>query len=310
LPPTRPYTLLALGELNVDLILSGLTDRPKFGGEVLASELGMHAGGSTANVAACCAQLGLPTVLVSNVGNDSFGDFLIREMERLGVNTAHIRRHMTLRTGISVSLSMPDDRAFVTHLGTIDSMTAADAPDALLRETRHLHVGSFFLQTCLRPDLADLFRRAHAAGATVSLDAGYDPAEGWDGGLKAVLPEVDVFLPNEVEAAGITGHADPRRALASLGERCRVAVVKLGPEGAVATTEGKTYEAPGLAVQVADTTCCGDAFNAGFLYAQLAGNGIEECLRMGNACGALVATGHGNSAHLLAEGRPLKLLAG
>ena len=73
----RLYSMLALGELNVDLILSGMTERPKFGGEVLAEELGMHAGGSTANVAACCAQLGMPTALVSNVGNDSFGDFLI-----------------------------------------------------------------------------------------------------------------------------------------------------------------------------------------------------------------------------------------
>ena len=81
----RLYAVLAVGELNVDLILSGMTEPPKFGGEVLAEHLGMHAGGSTANVAACCAQLGLSAALVSNVGSDSFGDFLIGEMERLGV---------------------------------------------------------------------------------------------------------------------------------------------------------------------------------------------------------------------------------
>jgi len=310
LTDTRPYTMLALGELNVDLILSGMTERPKFGGEVLASELGMHAGGSTANVAACCAQLGLPTALVSNVGSDPFGDFLIREMERLGVSTAYILRHRTLRTGVTVSLSMLDDRAFVTHLGTIDLVTGADAPDGLLRQTRHLHVGSLFLQSRLRPDLAEVFRRAHDAGATVSLDTGYDPAESWDTGLIDLLPEVDVFLPNETEAAGITGFQDPGRALASLAERCRVVALKLGPQGAIGTADGGVCEAAGLEVAVADTTCCGDAFNAGFLYEWLAGKGIEDCVRLGNACGALVATAPGNSAHLLSGGRPFEMLTG
>jgi sugar/nucleoside kinase (ribokinase family) len=308
LTDTRPYTILALGELNVDLILSGMTERPRFGGEVLAGELGMHAGGSTANVAACCAQLGLSTGLVSYVGNDSFGDFLIREMERLGVGTTYILRHRTLHTGVTVSLSMPDDRAFVTHLGAIDSATAGDAPDDLLRQTRHLHVGSFFLQSRLRPDLAEVFRRAHDAGATVSLDTGYDPAESWDTGLIDLLPQVDVFLPNETEAAGITGLEDPRRALPSLAERCRVVAVKLGPQGAIGAADGRTCEAPGLKVEVADTTCCGDAFNAGFLYEWLDGKGIEDCLRLGNACGALVATAPGNSAHLLSGGRPFEML--
>ncbi len=306
----RPYTILAFGELNVDLILSGMTEPPKFGGEVLAEHLGMHAGGSTANVAACCAQLGLPTALVSNVGNDSFGDFLIGEMERLGVATAHILRHNTLRTGITVSISMPDDRAFVTHVGTIDSLSAADATDDLLRQTRHLHVGSYFLQSRLRPGLGDVLTRAHAAGATVSLDTGYDPAEEWDGGLLELLSLVDLFLPNETEAAGITRQADPPAALRELSRHCTVAVVKLGPDGAIAAADDETYECPGLKVEVADTTCCGDAFNAGFLKEWLAGKSIEECLRMGNACGALVATEPGNSADLLADDGPVRLLEG
>jgi sugar/nucleoside kinase (ribokinase family) len=303
----RPFAVLALGELNVDLILSGLAEPPKFGAEVLADDMSMHAGGSTANVAACCAQLGLPTALVSRVGSDAFGDFLVGEMERLGVVTSHICRHPALGTGVTVSLSMPHDRAFVTHLGTIDSLTAEDAPGALLRQTRHLHVGSYFLQSHVRPGLPDLFRRAHGLGVTVSLDTGYDPAEGWDGGLGDVLPEVDVFLPNETEAGGITGEADPRRALAVLAGRCRVVAMKLGPAGAIAAAEGQTYEGPGLCIEVADTTCCGDAFNAGFLHQWLAGKGIEACLRLGNACGALVATAPGNSAHLLAGGEAFRL---
>ncbi|MGQ9729654.1 MAG: carbohydrate kinase family protein [Candidatus Zipacnadales bacterium] len=303
----RPYTVMAFGDLNVDLILAGVRERPKFGGEVLAESIGMHAGGSTANVAACCAQLGLSTVLVTNVGNDSFGDFLIREMQEFGVATAHILRHNTLRTGITVSISIPDDRAFVTHLGTINSLTEADAAEELLAQARHLHVGSYYLQSKLQPDLPEVFRRAHEVGATTSLDPGFDPTEAWNGGLLECLREVDIFFPNETEAAGLTGCPHPPDALSFLAERCRIVALKLGPQGALGAAEGRTFKAPGFSVEVVDTTCCGDAFDAGFLYEWLSGKGIEECLRLGNACGALVATGPGNSAHLLSGGRPQAL---
>ncbi|HJN19302.1 MAG TPA: sugar kinase [Armatimonadota bacterium] len=308
--PSRPYTILAFGDLNVDLILSGMAEPPKFGGEVLADDLGMHAGGSTANCAMCCAQLGMPTAIVCNVGQDSFGEFLIREMARIGVATGHVLRHSSLRTGITVSLSMPDDRAFVTHLGTIDSLAAGDATPELLGTGRHLHVGGYYLQAKLRPGLAEVFRAAHEAGCTTSLDTGYDPDEEWREGLLEVLAETDVFLPNETEAAGITGIDEPRAALDELKKHCRVVAMKLGPDGSIAAAEGAACKAPGIRVEVADTTCCGDAFNAGFLREWLDGKSLDECLRMGNACGALVATAPGNSAQLLANGGAERMLAG
>jgi sugar/nucleoside kinase (ribokinase family) len=297
----RPYAVIAFGDLNVDLVLSGIREAPKFGGEVLAEKLGMHAGGSTANAATCCAQLGMPTVLVTNIGDDSFGDFLLQEMERYGVLTTHILRHTTLNTGITVSLSMRDDRAFVTHLGTIDSLAAEDATEELLEQADHLHVGGYYLQSRLRPDLPAVFRRAHELGLTTSLDTGFDPSEQWDGGLMEALGEIDVFFPNETEAAGITGHAEPQQALEALADRCRVVALKVGMEGSMATADGEVYFAPGLKVNVADTTGCGDAFDAGFLHEWLAGKHVEDCLRLGNACGALIATAPGNAAHLLAN---------
>jgi len=305
----RHYTVIAFGDLNVDLVLSGMREAPKFGGEVLAEKLGMHAGGSTANAAACCAQLGMPTVLVTNVGDDSFGDFLLQEMQRYGVLTTHILRHNSLNTGITVSLSTPNDRAFVTHLGTIDSLTAADATEELLEQADHLHVGGYYLQAKLRPDLPTVFRRAHELGLTTSLDTGFDPAEEWDGGLMEALREVDVFFPNETEAAGITGHEEPQKALEALAGCCRVVALKVGMEGSMATADGEEHFAPGLKVPVVDTTGCGDAFDAGFLHEWLAAKHVEDCLRLGNACGALIATAPGNAAHLLANRGAQALLA-
>lgn len=77
----------------------------------------------------------------------------------------------------------------------------------------------------------------------------------------------------------------------------------------MATADGEEHFAPGLKVPVVDTTGCGDAFDAGFLHEWLAAKHVEDCLRLGNACGALIATAPGNAAHLLANRGAQALLA-
>ena len=162
-----------------------------------------------------------------------------------------------------------------------------------------MHVGSYFLQTKLQPALPEVFRRARAAGASVALDTGYDPAERWDSGVRELLGEVDVFLPNEVEAPAIAHADDEIEAMRALRRRCRMVVMKLGAEGSMACEGDYCVRAPGLAIEVADTTCCGDAFDAGFTSAMLEGLPLEDCLRRGNACGALMASVVGNDMQVL-----------
>jgi sugar/nucleoside kinase (ribokinase family) len=302
------YDVLALGEVNVDLILSGLPRLPEWGTEVLAQDLALRLGGSTANFACCCAALGLRVALVGWVGEDDFGSFLLAQLKRSGVSTELVRRAPDRPTGLTVALSGTADRAFVTALGTIDYLTAAHVPAQLLAATRHIHVGSYFLQAGLQPDLPALFARAHELGATTSLDVGYDPHQRWNGQLRAALRQTDVFLPNEVEATGITGFADPEAAAAVLGALGPLVVVKLGPRGACAYEAGHTYLQPAYSVQVADTTACGDAFNAGFLFGWLRKLPVRECLRLGNACGALMATVAGNDPRCLSPERIAALM--
>lgn len=290
----RPYGVLAVGDVNIDLVL-GIETLPEFGQEILAHSLSQHLGGCTANFACYCARLGLRTALLARVGRDGYGDFLLAELQRFGVSTEHVIRDTDRPTGITVSLSGPTDRAFVTHLGTIDSLTGTDGPDALLAQADWVHVGSFFLQSKLRPDVSDLLRRARAQGGRTSLDTGYDPAEGW-GGLAEALTEVSLFLPNEVEAMAITGQRDPETALAALSRLAPAVALKLGADGAAYAARGERLMAPPFGVDVVDTTCCGDAFDAGFVAATLQGLPPVECLAWGNACGALVASAAGNAA--------------
>jgi sugar/nucleoside kinase (ribokinase family) len=287
------YDILCVGEVNVDLILSGLDRVPGFGEEVLAEAINQHAGGCTANVATFAAQLGLNTALRARVGRDEFGDFLISELERAGVSTELIIRDDSLRTGITVSLSGRQDRAFVTYLGTIDSLTAADVPNEVLRQARHVHTGSYFLQRKLQPSVQGIFARAHALGLTTSLDTGYDPYETWDAGIRETLAEVDVFLPNEVEAAAIGQTPDTLASASELASHAGQVALKLGPEGSVLLSRDGEVAAPGFTVEVVETTCCGDAFNAGYLCAMLDGRPAAERLLWGNAAGALIAGGSG-----------------
>ena len=295
----RAYDVLAVGELNIDLILSGLPRLPAFGTEVLADSLARRLGGSTANFAVFCAQLGLRVAFLTRVGADDFGDFLLRQLEQAGVATTHVTRDRELHTGLAVAISGPTDRAFITYVGTINSLRAQDMPGDLLARCRHLHVGSYFLQERLQPGCRDLFRRAHRAGMTVSLDTGYDPREAWDDGIRAVLREVDVFMPNRVEATHIAGTHDQAEALRVLTGWSRLVAMKLGPEGAIACEGRQCVHVPTCGVEVADTTCCGDAFDAGLIDGLLAGRSLADCVRRGNACGALMASVMGNEARVL-----------
>jgi len=296
------WELLAVGDLNVDIILAGVEGVPELGTEVLAEGLSLRVGGSTANVAAFCAQLGISVALLSRIGKDPYGDFALEEMRGLGVDVRHVLRDDELNTGATVAISTPEDRAFVTYVGAIAGVRPEDVTDELLRESRHLHIGSFFLQDRLRPKLPELLCGAHAMGLTVSLDTGFDPREKWNGGLLNTLKHVDVFLPNEIEAMQITQRGSIPEAGEALVEYCPTVAIKHGPQGAWGFRPGESpIHLPPPEVEVVETTCCGDAFNAGFIWGSLRGLPLEQCLAAGNLCGATMATAPGNAARLLAS---------
>ena len=279
--------ILVAGELNVDLVLYNYRSFPQPGREVLVNDVSLTLGSASAICAAGLATLGDCVAFVGKLGCDPWGDLVLDTMEKLGIDVSGIVRDPATKTGITVSITSPADRALVTYLGSIAALRAADIPDSALPGCRHLHVSSFFLQEGLRPGLKSLLARAHRAGLTTSIDPGCDPAGEWGRDLVDALAETDIFLPNEVELEAITGHRDRIQALRSLENGRMRIVAKLGAEGCLTLENGGPLHVPAFPVTPIDTTGAGDSFNAGFLHAWLEGRGIAECMRFAGACGAL-----------------------
>ncbi len=284
-----------MGELNPDLILDGAEGLPVLGREILARRCTFTLGSSTALCAANLAALGLRVGIVGKVGKDLFGEFVLRSLGERGIDASRVIRDSTLRTGVTVSLAYPQDRAMVTFPGAMTRLRAEDVDVAYVAEARHLHISSFFLQSGLQPGCAGLLRAAKDRSLTTSLDPGWDPAETWDAGIEGLYPWLDVLLVNQVEASALGRKPEWRRAAEDLAGRVPTVVVKRGPEGACAIQQGTWWEEAGFPVEVVDPTGAGDAFNAGFLCGRILGWPLPECLRWGNACGALTAGHPGGS---------------
>jgi len=291
----KSYDILSVGDINIEITLTNLKSMPVLGQEILAEDVYRTMGGSTVNTAVGAARMGLRSAFVGKVGMDADGAYLTETLKGFGVDASHMAVDEHTPTGVTISLATQGDRAMVTCLGAIGTLTAEDIPDELLKSARHLHVAGYFLQTALRPMLPELFERAHALGLTVSLDTGWDDSGAW-AGVRELLPKVDIFFPNESEAAALTGCAAVTDAARELATLCRTAVVKHGKHGAVVCADGVLLERPAYPGEPVDTTGAGDAFNGGYLGAYLRGLPTETCLRYGNAAGSISVTRRGSAA--------------
>jgi sugar/nucleoside kinase (ribokinase family) len=289
--------ILIVGELNVDLVLQNPLSFPVPGRETLVEDVSLTLGSASAICAAALTKLGEQVTFIGKVGCDAWGELCLASMREIGIDGSAVICDESLKTGITVSITSAKDRALVTYLGSIAALTADEILDSVLAAHRHLHVSSFFLQRALRPGLKSLLARAHQHGLTTSLDPGFDPEEHWGRDLSEVLNEVDIFLPNETELAGISGTADRSAALRSLDNGRTTVVAKLGADGCMAIQQGEMLNLPAFRVKPIDTTGAGDTFNAGFLHAWLEGRTLIEAMQFGAACGALSTLGLGGTGN-------------
>ena len=283
------------GELNLDLILYGLPEALPPERELLADNLMLTLGASSAIVAHNLAALGTRVGFVSCIGEDQLGQIALDRLSSGGVDVRAVRKLAATQTGLSVILQRPEWRTILTYPGTIFDLKLEHIDLGYLASARHFHLSSFYLQRGLRPSVPQLFRELKERGLTISLDPNDDPEDAWADDLLQALPYVDVFLPNAREVCKISGQSTIQKAVSALSCRVPILVVKLGAEGALARRGEEEFRQAAVPVQPIDAVGAGDSFDAGFLHQFLRGAALPDCLAFANRTGALSTTRPGGT---------------
>ncbi|CAH0120148.1 MULTISPECIES: carbohydrate kinase family protein [unclassified Paenibacillus] len=281
--------IFVLGELNVDLIMTGEDVMPEWNKEKLLSGFSMVLGSSSAITACGLAGLGQQVYFVSVVGDDHYGRFCLEALEKMKVDTRYVVVDPNRQTGVTLSLSTEQDRALLTYMGAISELSPEHLPQEMYEQADHIHFGSYYLQRTMRDHWSDVFREAVQRGISTSFDTGWDIDEQWHRDqINELLPWTTLFIPSEVELNRIYGAERPEQALEQLPEGNGAAAVKRGAAGALyRAPSGECIQMPAFNVVPIDTTGAGDSFNAGFIYSYLNGDSPERCLQFASACGAL-----------------------
>ena len=293
----KQFDIIALGELNVDLILNQIEGQPEIGKEKFAKQMTLTLGSSTAIFAANAAALGAKVAFCGMIGNDSFGDLVETSLQKKGVNTGYLIRQDKYANGATICMSYDEDRANLTYQGAMDYMTLGDISPYVFTETKHIHISSIFMQSGVKRDLMKILTLCKENGVTTSLDTQWDPEEKWDLDYKAVLPMLTVFMPNETELKFLTRSDTLEEAVEKIRPYVNAAVIKCGSRGSLLMRKGMPdrMQAALLNKHVVDCIGAGDSFNSGFITRLAAGDPLDVCQQYGNMTGAVNTTAAGGT---------------
>ena len=296
-PPTE-LDVLTIGEAM------GLFVTRQIGPLSSAHEADIRIGGAESNVAIACSRLGARAGWVGRVGDDGFGQAVVRTLRGEGVAVT-VRRDRDRPTGVMVKERRTTIHQRVTYFrsGSAASVTeSSDVTDQLLASTRLLHLTGITsaLSPTTRVAVRELAARARAMGVLVSYDLNYR-SKLWSASdaraeYEALLPLVDILIAGLDEIALLDADiTDAPSAWASLRQRgVRHLVVKDGERGAHAFTEERAVSCAAVVVPVVDTVGAGDAFVAGYLTAFLSDETVGGCLDRGVRAGALACMAVGD----------------
>lgn len=285
-----------LGILVADVVARPVVELPERGRLTLVDQMELHTGGCATNTGISLAKLGIDVGVLGAVGEDGFGDFLLHELGRFGVDSRGMRRKGDANTSATMAMVEPDgERRFLHYLGANGKYAESDVDMGVVAEAGILHIGGALVMPGIDGEpMARVLRRAKELGCTTSFDTVWDSRGRWMEVVEPCLPFVDVMLPSLSEAQMITGKRRPEDvAEVFIGYGVGTVGLKMGELGSYVRSGDTELRLPPYVVKAVDATGAGDAFVAGFLTGLVHGWELEQTARFANAVGALFVTAMG-----------------
>ena len=312
----RPLDVVCLGRFAVDFYAQQIGARLED-----VTSFAKYLGGSSANTAFGCARLGLKAGLISRIGDDGLGHFLVETIAKEGCDVSHVSVDPTRLTG-AVVLGIKDRDTFpliFMRENCADMAIAeADVEEAYIAGAKALLITGTHLSTEYINRISTLaLERARKHDVRTVLDIDYRPvlwgltkrgdgetryirSDNVTAHLQRMLPKFDLVIGTIEEFNIAGGSPDIMASLKSIrAVTPATLVVKRGPlgcaviDGAIPRSLDDAFNGQGVTVEVLNVLGAGDAFSAGFLSGWVRGEDYDACARYANACGALVVSRHG-----------------
>lgn len=293
---SRRFDVTLVGDTNLDILLYGLPENLPLERELLAEQIAIRVGGSSAITAHNLAALGNSVGFITTITDDDFGARCQSELRNAGIDLSQAIRVGEVPSGVTVHLQHQEARHMLTYAGATFHVSFDDLDMGYLADSRHFHMSSYYLQRALTPQIPELFSTLKRAGVTISLDPNDDPAQKWDRSIFDALRYVDVLMPNQREACLLAAEPDLDKAINVLRDLVPLLIVKRGSHGASAYQGPAEWHVSGRSTDVIDAVGAGDSFNAGFLHGWLRQWPIERALAFGNLTGAWSTTANGGTS--------------
>ncbi|MBO8140866.1 MAG: hypothetical protein H0Z37_01625 [Firmicutes bacterium] len=273
--------VVVIGDIMADIHIKPLRAVRKASDTEAVIRLG--AGGAGANVAVHLAQEGAAALLIGRVGDDDLGRFVLERLSATGVHLAVEPAAGAATGAIGVVVEAGGQRTMFPQRGANSAVDEAYVARWWPRPTAVFVSGYTLFDPATRAAGQWALRRAREAGLCAAVDAASYAflQDAGPGRFLQWAEDATVMMVNREEGAVLAGSSDPERVLAVLAERFPVAVLKLDRDGAAARAGNEEAWVPAQTVPVVDTTGAGDAFDAGFLAARLAGRPLRAAVSAG-----------------------------
>ncbi|WP_085696976.1 PfkB family carbohydrate kinase [Pseudomonas sp. B26(2017)] len=283
--------MLHTGQVIIDLVMA-VDALPQIGGDVLAQSASFEAGGGF-NVMAAAARNGLPVVYLGRHGNGRFGDLARQAMNAEGIRIG-IQQPAERDTGICVALTDASaERSFISYIGAEGEVTAAELNSVAAKPGDYVYVSGYSLLHSGKAQALLDWTLALPKAINVVFDPGPLVETPDSSMMQALLPRIDVWTSNRVEALRFTGAADIETALDRLTVHLPqevLMVVRDGPQGCWIHQRGERQHVPGFKVQAVDSNGAGDAHAGVFMAGLAQGLTAHQAARRANAAAALAVT--------------------